>query len=164
MEAQFMKRFHYCLILLSWVSISFSQVPKDMVTIGAGSYVPLYGTTDKKPVFIKSFLLDVYPVTNQEYLESSTCSEALVSIEIISAYKNADCSNVPEEVKIWLSTKKGFLFRKKPEFTSIHTELAKQALEKIISSSELKDLWQDSEHFEEWCGIQNKLGQSLDNA
>ncbi len=48
MEAQFMKRFHYCLILLSWVSISFSQVPKDMVTIGAGSYVPLYGTTDKK--------------------------------------------------------------------------------------------------------------------
>jgi formylglycine-generating enzyme required for sulfatase activity len=64
-----MKRFHYCLILLSWVSISFSQVPKDMVTIGAGSYVPLYGTTDKKPVFIKSFLLDVYPVTNQEYLE-----------------------------------------------------------------------------------------------
>ena len=42
-----MKRFHYCLILLSWVSISFSQVPKDMVTIGAGSYVPLYGTTDK---------------------------------------------------------------------------------------------------------------------
>ena len=103
-------------------------------------------------------------LSNQEYLESSTCSEALVSIEIISAYKNADCSNVPEEVKIWLSTKKGFLFRKKPEFTSIHTELAKQALEKIISSSELKDLWQDSEHFEEWCGIQNKLGQSLDNA
>ena len=69
MEAQFMKRFHYCLILLSWVSISFSQVPKDMVTIGAGSYVPLYGTTDKKPVNIKSFLLDVYPVTNQQYLE-----------------------------------------------------------------------------------------------
>ena len=54
---------------MKWVSISFSQVPEDMVTIGAGSYVPLYGTTDKKPVFIKSFLLDVYPVTNQEYLE-----------------------------------------------------------------------------------------------
>ena len=69
MEAQFIKRFYYCLILLSWVSISFSQVPEDMVTIGAGSYVPLYGTTDKKPVNIKSFLLDVYPVTNQQYLE-----------------------------------------------------------------------------------------------
>lgn len=69
METQFIKRFHYCLILLFWVSISFSQVPKDMVTIGAGSYVQLYGTTDKKPVNIKSFLLDVYPVTNQEYLE-----------------------------------------------------------------------------------------------
>ena len=69
MEAQFMKRFHYCLILLSWVSISFSQVPKYMVTIGAGSYVPLYGKKKKKPVNIKSFLLDVYPVTNQQYLE-----------------------------------------------------------------------------------------------
>jgi sulfatase modifying factor 1 len=42
MEAQFMKRFHYCLILLSWVSISFSQLPKDMVTIGAGKLRSTY--------------------------------------------------------------------------------------------------------------------------
>ena len=69
METQFIKRFHHCLILLFWVSISFSQAPEDMVTIGAGSYVPLYGTVDKKPVKIQSFFLDVYPVTNQDYLE-----------------------------------------------------------------------------------------------
>ncbi|WP_319800213.1 formylglycine-generating enzyme family protein [Flavobacterium sp. N2820] len=69
METQFIKRFHHCLILLFWVSISFSQAPEDMVTIGAGSYVPLYGTADKKPVKIQSFFLDVYPVTNQDYLE-----------------------------------------------------------------------------------------------
>jgi len=68
MEAQFIKRFHYCLILLFWVSISFSQLPKNMVTIGEGNYIPLYGTSDKKPVTIKSFYLDIYPVTNQEYL------------------------------------------------------------------------------------------------
>ena len=103
-------------------------------------------------------------LSNQEYLESPICSEALVSIEIISAYKNAEFSNIPEEVNIWLSTKKGLLFGKKPEFTSTHIKLAKQALEKIISSSELKELWQDSEHFEEWCSIQNKLVQSLENA
>lgn len=39
-----------------------------MATINGGTYVPLYGTTDKKPVKIAAFKMDVYPVTNAQYL------------------------------------------------------------------------------------------------
>lgn len=39
-----------------------------MVLVKRGDYVPLYGTTDKKPVTVENFYLDVYPVTNAQYL------------------------------------------------------------------------------------------------
>ncbi|MEN2402880.1 formylglycine-generating enzyme family protein [Flavobacterium sp. MC2016-06] len=39
-----------------------------MVPIKEGSFVPLYGAVSKKPVLVKAFYIDVYPVTNSEYL------------------------------------------------------------------------------------------------
>ncbi|WP_026777433.1 formylglycine-generating enzyme family protein [Polaribacter sp. Hel_I_88] len=39
-----------------------------MVTIKGGEYIPLYGR-DSMKVVINDFLMDVYPVTNKEYLE-----------------------------------------------------------------------------------------------
>jgi formylglycine-generating enzyme required for sulfatase activity len=39
-----------------------------MVTIKRGTYVPLYGTKDKKPVEVNTFSMDVYPVTNAQFL------------------------------------------------------------------------------------------------
>ena len=68
METHTINRLYYSIFLLIWVSISFSQKSPNMAVIGQGSYVPLYGTTDKKPVDVKSFLLDIHPVTNQEYV------------------------------------------------------------------------------------------------
>lgn len=40
-----------------------------MVSIQGGSYVPLYGTADKKPVAVTAFEMDAYPVTNAQYLD-----------------------------------------------------------------------------------------------
>lgn len=67
METQ--KKYSYLqYILLFCVSISFGQ-NGEMVTIKSGSYIPLYGSTESKTVNIEAFQLDVYPVTNQEYLQ-----------------------------------------------------------------------------------------------
>lgn len=46
-------------------SLWAQQTP--MVSIKRGAYVPLYGTTDRKPVAIAAFEMDVYPVTNAQY-------------------------------------------------------------------------------------------------
>ena len=68
METHQLNVMRYCFIMILGVSITFAQVPKNMVRINAGSYVPLYGTDDKLPVKVDAFLLDIYPVTNYDYL------------------------------------------------------------------------------------------------
>lgn len=59
-------------IILSLFSllIATSLLAQDtkMVSIKGGTFVPLYGATNKKPVAVASFSLDVYPVTNAQYL------------------------------------------------------------------------------------------------
>lgn len=54
-------------ILCMTVSFTFSQSKSSMAVIGSGSYIPLYGTKEKS-VNVKSFLLDIYPVTNRDYV------------------------------------------------------------------------------------------------
>jgi len=44
-----------------------SQNSSEMKEIKRGAFVPLFGS-DSNGVFVKDFLLDVYPVSNQEYL------------------------------------------------------------------------------------------------
>ena len=39
------------------------------VFIKEGSFVPLYGAVSKNPVVVKPFYIDVYPVTNSDFLE-----------------------------------------------------------------------------------------------
>lgn len=39
-----------------------------MAAVKGGSFIPLYGATNKKPVRINAFSIDVYPVTNEQYL------------------------------------------------------------------------------------------------
>ena len=58
------------LLGLIFVSISFaaSKIPETMVFIEGGTYTPLYGT-DSLPVKVESFRIDIYPVTNSQYLE-----------------------------------------------------------------------------------------------
>ncbi len=54
------------IILLPFIGIC--QEKSAMKKIKGGTFVPLYGA-DKNGVFVKDFLLDVYPVTNQQYLD-----------------------------------------------------------------------------------------------
>ena len=53
-------------IILLWGSIANCQ--SKMVPIKGGTYTPLYGR-DSLQVTISDFYMDVYPVTNQEFLE-----------------------------------------------------------------------------------------------
>ena len=55
-------------LFLAQIGFMYAQESK-MVSIQEGSFVPLYGATSKKPVTVKSFFIDVFPVTNTEYLK-----------------------------------------------------------------------------------------------
>lgn len=55
------------ILFIFCVSSLFAQQEK-MASIKGGSFVPLYGATSEKPVNIPSFTMDVYPVTNIQFL------------------------------------------------------------------------------------------------
>lgn len=57
------------IIFLFLVQIEFLRAQESkMVPVKEGTFVPLYGATSKNPVLVKSFFIDIYPVTNQQYL------------------------------------------------------------------------------------------------
>ncbi len=62
-----LKRFLPIFLFLITASL-WSQVVK-MASIERGTFVPLYGATSKKPVQVDAFNIDVYPVTNVQFLE-----------------------------------------------------------------------------------------------
>jgi len=94
--------------------------------------------------------------TKQGYLESYECSEALAVAEVIAAALTNDYSCVPESIIKWLNEKPGF-FARKPLIKNEYANMARLAVEKIIGDSELKELWQESDHYERWRYIQQKL-------
>lgn len=65
-----------CAIVSSWLCIdsahasNVSNLPEGMVQIPAGVYHPLFrASTDAKDTPVKAFYLDVYPVSNREFLD-----------------------------------------------------------------------------------------------
>lgn len=61
------KSIYIIFLFLAQIEFLGAQESK-MVPVQEGNFVPLYGATSKKPVLVKSFFIDVYPVTNNEFL------------------------------------------------------------------------------------------------
>ena len=99
---------------------------------------------------------------NQDYLESSDCSEALAASEVIAASITGDLSRIPDEAKEWLN-KKSWVLGSKPKIEKEHAALAKQCIERILTESELKDLWQETEHYPKWQHVQSTLLSMISN-
>lgn len=67
MQLQLMlKKLSFILVLLA-ISIPVQSQPEEMVLIEGGNYMPFYHSADDS-VDVKSFYMDVYPVTNADFL------------------------------------------------------------------------------------------------
>jgi len=97
---------------------------------------------------------------NNEYIEGPECSEALCAIELISSIKSEDSSNLTEELLEWINEKRGLLM-KSITFSQSEIDLAISTLQKIINDSELKELWQESDNYQEWISYQLNLERKL---
>lgn len=59
----------YLTVVLTFaIAVTSIAQTENMMKINKGSYIPLYGV-DQQPVLVSPFLMDIYPVTNQEFLE-----------------------------------------------------------------------------------------------
>lgn len=57
----------FVLLMLSLILSSQAFAQRKLVFVEGGEFTPLYGT-EKKPTKVKNFVMDDFPVTNQEYL------------------------------------------------------------------------------------------------
>ena len=87
------------------------------------------------------------------FLDSDLCSEALAAIEYIAAAKNKVSEDFPEDAEEWLTP------ANKENLLAIRNVISnsKQAIDRIKHNSELKDLWEETEEFEEWNKVLDDL-------
>ena len=97
---------------------------------------------------------------NSEYIESPECCEALAAAEVIYSGLSSDHSGVSEEVIKWLNKKPG-LFKKPVTFEASDAIKSIEAINKILNSSELKELWEEADEFEDWKKLEITLIEKL---
>ena len=88
-----------------------------------------------------------------DYIEAPDCSVAVAAAEVVAASLGRPAPSLPEEATAWVAD------RGAPPKQLV--ALAKQALAAIKSKSELRDLWEESESFDEWvqsvAGLEARL-------
>ena len=78
-----------------------------------------------------------------EYLEAPSCSQAIAASEIIAAMLGRPASDLPDDANEWLSR------NSQPPGAELVAN-ARQALERIVNNSELRDLWSETSDRDRW--------------
>ena len=89
-----------------------------------------------------------------DYAEARESSVAIAVAEVIAALKGMPASKIPREIADWTSATSG-------GYSADLDELARRAVSKIRSNSELKDLWLEADGLNEWSAGLRDLEQRL---
>jgi len=105
---------------------------------------------------IKAALEAVAGLGAQDYLEAPEASSAIAAAEVVAAAHDGDARQLPEEAERWLDQNRGSI---KPRLLG----LARRAVERVLTQSELKDLWEAggaNPEFAQWAeGVRRLLGR-----
>jgi hypothetical protein len=103
-----------------------------------------------------SSLLKVLNTINQnKYLEMPDCVRALIASEIIVAKLSGDYSTLPNAIRSWVENLSEVEIRKL-------VGLAKDAVKRISTNSELKELWDNTEDSSGWYRVVSNLEGRLE--
>ena len=91
-------------------------------------------------------------------LEASACCEALAAAELVAACRTDDTSRLPEAASAALAK---FAGAKGEIADGENVVLANDALERIKTNSELRELWAETEDFDNWVADVEALQQAL---
>jgi hypothetical protein len=99
--------------------------------------------------------LDSVLENEDDHLEVDFGERVIAACEVVAALAGRPSADLPDEVAEWVKGKaapEAALFKK-----------ARQALKAILTSSESRDLWEESEHFADWqatlADLQKRLGK-----
>lgn len=88
------------------------------------------------------------------------CEEALVAAEMIAAAAGKPSPELPEEAAIWLTDCLPAGSSESEEVIAL-CEKAADVIDRIVTDSELKALWEEHEGFDDWFEMQVALQNRL---
>ncbi|HLD36573.1 MAG TPA: DUF4259 domain-containing protein [Planctomycetota bacterium] len=97
--------------------------------------------------------LDTVVSSKEAYLEAHDCAVALAAAEVVAALKSRPSEDIPEEVSSWVTGK--------PVPDAVLVSKAVRAIDRIMTNSELKDLWAESDELSQWQDCLNDLKSRL---
>ena len=88
------------------------------------------------------------------------CEEALIAAEIIAASLGKPATDFPEEMIEWIGQ---FLPEKSTQHRDVIllAEKAADAIDRVVTNSELRELWDEHPQFNEWFETQMELQKRL---
>jgi hypothetical protein len=92
---------------------------------------------------VSSAVRAVSALPDDEYLELTEASWAIAAAEVVAAAEDGDTSNLPEEVRAALAE-----LGRMPDGSMIAE--AQKAVARVLEQSELKELWQESDYYDQW--------------
>jgi len=99
----------------------------------------------------------------EEYIEAPECIEALCAIEVLAALKAQRFDFLPEELASWVKkVTQEHNKNDEPLFSATTYKLALRVVHRIISESELQELWEESDYYQEWMDVQKRLAREIE--
>jgi hypothetical protein len=117
----------------------------------------VYEIEEKGADRIKNAIEAINSREEDSFLDSDLCSEALAAIEYIAAAKDKASEDFPEDAEDWLTP------ANKESLLVIRNLIpkSKDAIDRIQHNSELKDLWEETEDFNEWTKVLENLATRI---
>jgi hypothetical protein len=106
----------------------------------------------KEPDVLKQILSN--GADRDEYLNPSESSVLIAAAEIVATAKGSPPQTVPRQITEWICKIEGAP-------SSEMNDLARRAVEKVRTNSELKDLWLEADGLNEWSAALRDLEQRL---
>jgi hypothetical protein len=85
--------------------------------------------------------------------DASDCTIALCAAEVVASLLDNPASDVPDEVLEWIEDK--------PEPSSELIKIAVKAIKVILDDSELKELWLETDEYQDWVDNVKTLIENL---
>ena len=84
-----------------------------------------------------------------DYVEADEASCSLAAAEIIANALGRSGPDLSDELLLWIDRHRAEL--------SVLAPLAAKAVRRVLDSSELSEIWAETDDFAEWCGVLNEL-------
>lgn len=96
-------------------------------------------------LIIANTIEKILEISKGDYLEVCDCEEALAAVEFVAAAKGNPSSDISAEALNWVKTSNLLHFK---DFDLVSS--SKKVIDRILSHSEIKELWEEANEFMEW--------------